>query len=106
MFRASEGYVMMSSDFSQQEVKGMAQMCGDEGMIQAFREGKDFYAQIASVSFNKPYEDCLEFQVDKNGEFVLDVNGEKVTNPGGKERRTQAKSILLGRPKKLCPIIQ
>ena len=98
MFKATDGYVMMSSDFSQQEVVGMAQMCGDEEMFKTFREGKDFYAQIASVSFNMPYEDCLEFQVDDNGNKILDENGEPITNPGGKERRTQAKSILLGRP--------
>lgn len=71
-------------------------MCGDEEMFKSFREGKDFYAQIASVSFNMPYVDCLEFQVDENGKKILDENGEPITNPGGKERRTQAKSILLG----------
>ena len=59
----------------------MAMMCGDEVMLQAFREGKDFYAQIASVSFNKPFEDCLEHRPDGT------------VNPEGKERRTQAKSI-------------
>ena len=84
MFKATDGYLMMSADFSQQEVKGMAQMCGDEGMIEAFRQGKDFYAQIASVAFNYPYEECLEFRPDGT------------TNPEGKERRSQAKSILLG----------
>lgn len=84
MFKATDGYVLLSSDFSQQEVKGMAQMCGDEGMMEAFRQGKDFYAQIASVSFNMPYEDCLEFRPDGT------------TNPEGKARRSQAKSILLG----------
>ena len=84
MFTASPGYVLMSSDFSQQEIKGMAQMCGDEGMIEAFKQGKDFYAQIASVAFGYPYEECLEFRPD----------GTK--SPDGKERRSQAKSILLG----------
>lgn len=84
MFKASDGYVMMSADYSQQEVKGMAQMCGDEGMIEAFRQGKDFYAEIASVAFGYPYEECLEFRPDKT------------TNHEGKERRAQAKSILLG----------
>jgi len=85
MFTAREGYVLMSSDYSQQEVKVMAQMCGDEKMLQAFRQGKDFYAEIASVSFNKPYEDCLEF-----------YPGTTTTNVEGKDRRTSAKSILLG----------
>jgi DNA polymerase I-like protein with 3'-5' exonuclease and polymerase domains len=62
----------------------MAQMCGDDGMIEAFRQGKDFYAEIASVAFGYPYEECLEFRPDGT------------TNPDGKERRAQAKSILLG----------
>lgn len=84
MFKATDGYVMMSSDYSQQEVKVMAQMCGDEKMLEAFRQGKDFYAQIASIAFNRNYEDCLEF------------NKDGTTNKEGKERRTQAKSILLG----------
>ena len=84
MFTATPGYIMMSADYSQQEVKGMAQMCGDEGMIEAFRRGKDFYAEIASVAFGYPYEECLEFRPDGT------------TNPDGKARRAQAKSILLG----------
>ncbi len=84
MFKATDGYVFLSADYSQQEVKGMAQMCGDEGMIEAFRQGKDFYAEIASVAFGYPYEECLEFRPDGT------------TNPAGKERRAQAKSILLG----------
>lgn len=84
MFKATDGYVILSADYSQQEIKGMAQMCGDEGMIEAFRQGKDFYAEIASVAFGYPYEECLEFRPDGT------------TNPAGKERRAQAKSILLG----------
>jgi DNA polymerase I-like protein with 3'-5' exonuclease and polymerase domains len=84
MFKATDGYVILSADYSQQEIKGMAQMCGDEGMIEAFRQGKDFYAEIASVAFGYPYEECLEFRPDGT------------TNPDGKARRAQAKSILLG----------
>lgn len=84
MFKATDGYIMMSADYSQQEIKGMAQMCKDEGMIEAFRQGKDFYAEIASVAFGYPYEECREFRPDGT------------TNPDGKARRAQAKSILLG----------
>lgn len=84
MFKASDGYVLMSSDYSQQEPKVMTQMCGDSKMIEAYRKGKDLYAEIASLAFNTPYEDCLEFRPDGS------------TNPEGKERRSQAKSILLG----------
>lgn len=84
MFKASDGCVLMSSDYSQQEVKVMAQMCQDEKMIDAFIQGKDFYSQIASLSFGVPYEQCLEF------------NADGTTNKEGKSRRTQAKSVLLG----------
>ena len=84
MFVASDGYVLMSSDYSQQEPKVMTQMCGDPKMIQAYKEGKDLYAEIAALSFNTTYENCLEFRSDGT------------TNPEGKNRRSQAKSILLG----------
>jgi len=90
MFTADDGYVLMSSDYSQQEPKVMTQMCGDPKMLQAYKEGKDLYAQIASLAFDNPYEDCLEFYLDENGKKTTETNKE------GKERRTQAKSILLG----------
>lgn len=87
MFVASDGYVLMSSDFSQQEPKCLASLCkkhGDSQMYETFMQGKDLYSEIASKAFNKPYEDCREFRPDGT------------TNKEGKERRTQAKSILLG----------
>lgn len=84
MFVAAPGNVLMSSDYSQQEPKVMTQMCQDPKMIQAYKEGKDLYAEIAALSFNTTYENCLEFRPDGT------------TNKEGKERRSQAKSILLG----------
>lgn len=84
MFKATDGYVLMSSDYSQQEPKVMTQMCGDPKMIDAYKHGKDLYAEIAALSFNTTYENCLEFRPDGT------------TNPEGKNRRSQAKSILLG----------
>jgi DNA polymerase I-like protein with 3'-5' exonuclease and polymerase domains len=87
MFKATDGYVLMSSDFSQQEPKALAAMCrkqGDPQMYNTFMEGKDLYSEIASKAFNKPYEECKEFRPDGT------------TNKEGKARRTQAKSILLG----------
>lgn len=87
MFVASPGYVLMSSDFSQQEPKALAALCklnGDSQMYDTFMAGKDLYSEIASKAFNKPYEECREF------------NADGTTNKDGKARRTQAKSILLG----------
>lgn len=54
-------YIMFSSDYSQQEPKTLATVSRDPDMSRAFSEGKDIYATIASVAFNKPYEECLEF---------------------------------------------
>ena len=59
-------------------------MQGDSQMYDTFMQGKDLYSEIASKAFNKPYDECREFNAD----------GTK--NKAGKERRTQAKSILLG----------
>ena len=87
MFKATDGYVLMSSDFSQQEPKCLAAMCrkqGDPQMYNTFMEGKDLYCEIASKAFNKPYDECKEFRPDGT------------VNKAGKERRSQAKTILLG----------
>ena len=63
----------------------MASMCGDENMIQSYIDGKDLYSTIASLAFDKTYEECCEFAPD----------GSK-NPPEYKERRSQAKSIVLG----------
>lgn len=65
-------------------------MDGDPQMYNTFMEGRDLYSDIASKSFNRTYEDCLEFYLDENGNKTDKVNAE------GKEYRQQAKSILLG----------
>lgn len=85
MFRASPGYVLISSDFSQQEPRTLAHMSGDEHLIQAYIDGKDIYAWIAEKIYKVPYEECKEFRPD----------GSK--NPEGKKRRDSVKSIILGR---------
>lgn len=96
MFKATDGYVLMSSDYSQQEPKVMTQMCQDPKMMEAYHNDKDLYAEIAALSFNTTYRECLEFMTDDKGNWVLDENGERITYKAGKERRSQAKSILLG----------
>lgn len=83
MFVASEGYYLLSSDYSQQEPRITAHMSGDEKMINAYKHGKDLYAEIASIAFNQPYENCLEY-----------VNG--VYNEEGYRRRQTSKAIVLG----------
>lgn len=84
MFKARDGYVLIGSDFSQQEPMVTSFLSQDRTMMDAFIQGKDIYATIASLAFKKPYEECKEFRPDGT------------TNPAGKERRSQAKSIVLG----------
>ena len=84
MFKADDGYIMLSSDYSAQEPRLTAHLSNDQKMIQAYKDGKDLYSEIASLAFDMPYEDCREF--DKDGNFSKE----------GKERRGTAKVIVLG----------
>lgn len=84
MFKAKDGYVLIGGDYSQQEPMVTAHLSKDRKMKEAFMNGKDIYATIASLAFHKHYEECKEFRPDGT------------VNPAGKERRTQAKSIVLG----------
>ena len=77
MFIARPNHTLVSVDYSQQEVRILASLAQDETMIEAFRSGKDFYAIMASIVFNLPYEQCT-----KKG-----IHGEK---------RNQMKSVVLG----------
>lgn len=85
MFRATPGYVMLSSDYSAQEPRITAFVANEPKMIDAFKHDKDVYATIASVAFKVPYEQCLEFHPQTH-EY----------QPDGKKRRNEAKTILLG----------
>ena len=84
MFKAKEGYSLVGSDFSQQEPRLMSNYSGDENMIDAYKQGKDLYATIASRVYHNNYEDNLEHYPD--GLIFED----------GKKRRTSVKGLLLG----------
>ena len=84
MFIAGEGKVIVSGDFSQQEPRCLAHLSQDTHLCEAYLEGKDLYATIASKLYNQPYEECKEFRPDGT------------VNPEGKQRRNSVKPILLG----------
>ena len=51
-FVTGEGYdALMSADYSQIEMRLMAHASGDEGLIAAFRSGRDFHNEMASIVF-------------------------------------------------------
>ncbi len=88
MFTASEGCLLMSSDYSQQEPSCLASFCkemGYDALFNARFRGDDLYSTVASAIFNLPYEVCCEF----------DKDGHK-NPPEYKERRSNAKPVLLG----------
>ena len=111
-----ERYVLIGSDYSQQEPKMLATLCNDENMINDASAGKDLYTAVAARAFHTTYEDCLEHfpkgtpikQHDNgkwyyateeeiaNSDYDKLADGEQDTYKEGKDRRTQAKIILLG----------
>lgn len=90
IFGAGPGNVLLSSDFSQQEPRILAHLCGDENLIKTYAEGRDLYSTMAAQAFHTTYEDCLEFYLDETGKKT------DKTNPEGKKRRSNIKGVLLG----------
>jgi DNA polymerase I len=84
MFKAKEGYVLVGSDFSQQEPRMLSNYSKDPDMINAYKEGKDLYATIASSVYSNDYWDNMEYRQDGT------------PNPEGKKRRNACKTLLLG----------
>lgn len=84
MFCASDGCVMVGADFSQQEPRLLCQYSQDENMTNAYMNGKDLYATIASGVYKNDYWDNMEHREDGT------------PNPEGKKRRSNCKSLLLG----------
>lgn len=53
-FVAKEGCELVDADYSQIELRVLANMADDENMIEAFNEGKDFHTATAASVFNMP----------------------------------------------------
>ena len=138
MIRVRTRRVIQGSDYSAQEPRLLSQLCGDENMLNAYKEGKDLYCEIASIAMHLSYRECLEHfpkgcpikkaedgdwfyapRKDGKEETILNykdfsryltyqdfdpddydydklADGETDTYYVGKERRGQAKKILLG----------
>ncbi|NOZ24472.1 MAG: DNA polymerase I [Nitrospirae bacterium] len=71
-FVAEEGFVLLSADYSQIELRILAHLSGDEGLIDAFRSGVDIHTRTAAELFG--------------------VSGDEVTH----EMRRVAKTVNFG----------
>ena len=54
-FIAPEGYLVMACDYSQIELRIMAHLSGDSGLLQAFHDNVDVHQATASEVFDVPY---------------------------------------------------
>ncbi|MEM7676016.1 MAG: DNA polymerase, partial [Myxococcota bacterium] len=72
VFRAAEGYQLVSVDYSQVELRVLAHFCEDEVLMSAFRDGADVHTRTAAALFQVASDDVT------------------------REQRTQAKAVNFG----------
>lgn len=61
-FVPSDGNVLVGADYSQIELRLMAHMSGDEGMIESFKTGEDIHRRTASEVFSVPFDQVSSAQ--------------------------------------------
>lgn len=94
-FIAPPGYKLICADYSNQEVRLLIHLSKDPGLLKALAEGKDLHSYSASLLFDIPYEDFLEYGPD--GKPLIDKAGDIVIKPAMKKKyRNPAKSITFG----------
>jgi len=61
-FVAPEGMVVLAADYSQIELRIMAHISGDAGLLEAFRKQVDVHRATAGEVFDTPYEEVSDSQ--------------------------------------------
>jgi DNA polymerase-1 len=61
-FVAPEGMVILACDYSQIELRIMAHISGDEGLLKAFRDDVDVHRATAGEVFDTPYDEVTASQ--------------------------------------------
>ena len=69
VFVPDSGYVFVSADYSQIELRVLAHMSGDERLIEAYRSAQDIHALTASQVFHVPLEEVTP-QLRRNAKAV------------------------------------
>ena len=62
VFHPMEGDLFVDSDYSQIELRLLAHISGDEGLIEAFRENQDIHRCTASKVFGVAFDDVTDLQ--------------------------------------------
>ncbi|MEM1358636.1 MAG: DNA polymerase I [Bacteroidota bacterium] len=55
-------HVLLASDYSQIELRLVAALSSDEGMVKAFQEGRDIHTATAALVFDVPFEEVTRNQ--------------------------------------------
>ncbi|HKM16035.1 MAG TPA: DNA polymerase I [Marinospirillum sp.] len=61
-FIAEPGYLLVAADYSQIELRIMAHLSGDQGLLTAFAEGKDIHRATAAEVFGLPLDEVTNDQ--------------------------------------------
>lgn len=61
-FIAADGYKLITCDYSQAELRILAELSGDEGFINAFKSGQDLHSLTASQMFGVPLDAVTKAQ--------------------------------------------
>ena len=74
---ADKGKVFLTADFSQAELRMLAQCCRDKNLMDAFNRGEDLHKFTASMVFDKPIDDITdeERQIAKSVSFLIVYGG-------------------------------
>jgi len=64
-----EHHTLLSADYSQIELRIIAELSGDQGMIDAFRSGQDIHAATAAKVYNVPLEEVTS-DMRRNAKMV------------------------------------
>ena len=77
LMKADEAKAFIAADFSQAELRVLAQCCKDKNLIKAFTSGQDLHSFTASLVFGKKVEDVTkaERQIAKSVSFLIVYGG-------------------------------
>ena len=62
VFKAKDGFVFLDADYSQIELRVLADMSEDEHLIQAYKNGDDIHRSTASKVFHTPFDEVTNLQ--------------------------------------------
>lgn len=76
-FKTEKGNVFVIADYSNQELRVLADKANEEVMLDAFRHGRDIHLETAKMAFDNPdlLKDSIERQMAKSMNFLMAYGG-------------------------------